>query len=91
MSEGLISFSRRFSIALPVFIQSLFLSSETASWLLLPGRDIPRASIADAIVLAVYIPPHDPGPTTETFSTEINSSSEIEPFENSPVFSQTVT
>ena len=91
MSEGFISLSRRFIIAWPESIQSFCLSSEVASWLLLPGKLIPSASIADAIVFAVYIPPHEPGPLTEIFSTWIKSDSSNSPFENSPVFSQTVT
>ena len=33
-----------------------------AAWALLPGRLIPIASIALAMVLAVYMPPHEPGP-----------------------------
>ena len=91
ISLGLISRSSNFFIAAPASLQSCFLSLETASWLLLPGKLIPRASILDAIVLAVYIPPQDPGPFTETFSTAISSSSLMLPFANSPTFSQTVT
>ena len=69
ISDGFISFSTKFITALPASMQSFFLSLEIASWLLLPGKLMPSASIADAIVLAVYIPPQDPGPLTETFST----------------------
>ena len=69
ISEGLISWFSKFRIALPASLQSDFLSLDTASWLLLPGKLIPKASTADAIVLAVYIPPHEPGPLTEIFST----------------------
>ena len=71
------SFSSKLSIALPILLQSSFFSFETASCELLPGRLIPRASIADAIVFAVYMPPHDPGPGRAVFSIAINSSSEI--------------
>ena len=52
---------------------------------------MPNASIAEAIVFAVYIPPHEPGPFTDIFSTAISSSSEMEPLAYSPTFSQTVT
>src|SRR5947208_12515297 len=48
--------------AAPARRQSSFLASEMAFWAELLGRLIPKASIALAIVLAVYIPPHDPGP-----------------------------
>ena len=68
MSEGLISLSSRFMIADPAFTQSAFYDLDVASWLLLPGKLIPNASIADAIVFAVYIPPHEPGPSSDIFS-----------------------
>ena len=45
----------------------------------------------DAMVFAVYMPPQDPGPTTETFSIAMSSSSVISPFAYSPTFSETVT
>ena len=62
ISLGLMSFSRRFRTASPALEQSLFLSSEIASCADEFGRLIPNASIAEAIVFAVYIPPQDPGP-----------------------------
>ena len=77
ISLGLISFSNKLSIAWPTAKQSFFFSSETASCELLPGKLIPKASIADAIVFAVYIPPHEPGPGSAFFSTAISSSSLI--------------
>ena len=77
MSDGFMSFSKRLSIAFPILLQSIFFSFEIASWELLPGKLIPRASIADAIVLAVYIPPQEPGPGRAVFSIAINSFSEI--------------
>ena len=91
ISEGFKSNSIKCSIAAPASLQSCFLLLEMASWLLLPGRLIPRASMAEAIVLAVYMPPHEPGPLTEISSILMSSSSEISPFAYSPVFSQTVT
>ena len=33
------------------------------------GSDMPSASIADAIVLAVYIPPQAPGPGQDVWTT----------------------
>ena len=91
ISDGFISFSSRSIIAIPASTQSWFFDEETASWLELPGRLIPNASIAEAIVFAVYIPPHEPGPSTDISSKWINSSLLIIPFENSPTFSETVT
>ena len=91
ISRGFRSISIKFLIALAAFSQSYFLSSDNASWLLLPGSDMPMASIAEAMVFAVYIPPQEPGPLTEIFSIAISSSSEILPLANSPVFSHTVT
>ncbi len=48
------------------------------------GTDMPSASIADAIVLAVYIPPHAPGPGQADCTTERRESSSIWPETNSP-------
>ena len=91
MSVGLISFSRRLLIALPIFLQSSCLTVETASCELLPGKLIPKASIAEAIVFAVYMPPQEPGPGRAVFSIAINSSSEILLLEKLPTPSITVT
>ena len=91
ISFGTIFLSKRFFIALPDLMQSFSLALDAASWLLLPGKLIPNASIADAMVLAVYIPPHEPGPLTEISSILISSSSEMSPLANSPVFSKTDT
>lgn len=48
------------------------------------GRDIPIASIADAMVFAVYIPPQAPAPGHEFLTTSILCSSVIEPLTYSP-------
>uniref|UniRef100_A0A0A9UKJ9 Uncharacterized protein n=1 Tax=Arundo donax TaxID=35708 RepID=A0A0A9UKJ9_ARUDO len=48
------------------------------------GRLMPMVSIADAIVFAVYIPPHAPAPGHELRSTFFLCSSLIEPLTNSP-------
>ena len=48
--------------AAPARAQSSRLSSEMAACAELFGRLSPSASIAEAIVFAVYMPPHDPAP-----------------------------
>ncbi len=62
MSRGRMFLLMRFTTAAPASKQSISFSSLTAAWAELFGRLIPRASIALAMVLAVYIPPQDPGP-----------------------------
>ncbi len=49
-------------MASPTLSHSAFFLGSSAGKLLLPGRVMPRVSIADAMVLAVYIPPHAPPP-----------------------------
>ena len=91
ISFGVIFFSNKFFIALPEFIQSKFLSLEIAACEELPGKLIPNASTAEAIVFAVYIPPHDPGPGIAFFSILFNSFSEISSLANCPTASNTET
>ncbi len=91
ISSGFISFWIRFIIALPAFSQSRAFSSETASCAELFAKLRPNASIADAIVFAVYIPPHAPGPGIAVFSTSSNSASSIFPLEIAPTASKTET
>ena len=62
MSKGFISFSIRFSIDFEIIFFSSTLCLLTAGFEELNGKDKPIASIADAIVFAVYIPPQAPGP-----------------------------
>ena len=52
----------RFNTAAPAPRQSFFLAGLIAAWALLPGRLIPIASMALAMVLAVYMPPQEPAP-----------------------------
>ena len=61
--------SRSRITARPALRQSIRLASETASWAELFARLMPSASIAEAMVLAVYIPAHDPGPGMAVDST----------------------
>ena len=63
--------------ARPAAAHSLRLSPETAGMLESLGRLSPRASIADAIVLAVYIPPQLPGPGIDVDSITFSSRSPI--------------
>ena len=79
----------KFKRASPASMQSSFLEDETASFAELLGRLSPKASIADAIVLAVYIPPHAPGPGMAFDSISRSSMSEILPSECAPTASKT--
>ena len=62
---------------------------ETASWAELPGSDSPKASMAEAMVLAVYMPPQEPGPGIAVRSTSLNCSSVIAPAAFWPTASNT--
>ena len=59
----------RFTTALPARSASARLARDTASWAELFPRLIPSASIAEAIVFAVYMPPQLPGPGIAVRST----------------------
>jgi hypothetical protein len=61
--------------------QSAFLCSEIAVWAELLGKLMPNASMADAIVFAVYMPPQEPGPGMAHASTSRASFSLILPSE----------
>ncbi len=91
ISSGLISFSSRFMTAAAARRQSSFLCSETASWAELFARLIPSASMAEAIVFAVYMPPQAPGPGMAVCSTSSKSASLILPPECAPTASKTET
>ena len=69
ISRGLMPSLMRLSTAAPASKQSRILSSEMAAWAELLGSDMPSASIALAMVLAVYIPPQEPGPGMAQDST----------------------
>ena len=81
----------KFAKALLAFSQSSIFCLEIAACDELPGKLIPRASIADAIVFAVYIPPQEPGPGIAFVSILVSSFFVIRPFENSPTASKTET
>ncbi len=54
-----------------------------------PGSDMPMASIAEAMVLAVYMPPHEPSPGQAFDSMAWSSSSSIVPAARAPTASNT--
>ncbi len=91
ISDGRIFFSIRLTTASPASLASFFFSSEIASWAELSGKLIPKASIADDIVFAVYIPPHEPGPGMALFSISRSSFSSMLPPACAPTASKTET
>jgi hypothetical protein len=52
----------RLTTARPACSHSAVFSADSAGCEELAGKLIPNVSMADAMVLAVYIPPHEPGP-----------------------------
>lgn len=68
----------------PMFVHSSRFSCESAGAEDDPGSDIPIASIADAIVFAVYMPPHAPAPGHAFRMTSLRSPSSIVPLTASP-------
>mmetsp|Transcript_22983 Transcript_22983/g.45235 ORF Transcript_22983/g.45235 Transcript_22983/m.45235 type:complete len:249 (-) Transcript_22983:422-1168(-) len=79
ISDGRIFFSSSSLTAFPTRSHSLTLSADTAGLLDEKGRDMPSASMADAIVLAVYMPPHAPGPGHALHTMSRRSASSIVP------------
>src|SRR5699024_12769906 len=66
-------------------------ASDVAGFEAFPGKLIPIASTADAIVLAVYIPPHERGPGHEQRWMACHCSVEISPLLCCPTPSNTDT
>ncbi len=91
MSRGRKPSFTNFTTASPARRESALFSSPTASCAELPGSDKPSASIAEAMVLAVYIPPQLPGPGIAVRSTSLSSASEIFPAALAPTASKTAT
>ena len=77
MSRGRTPRAIRSTTARPARSQSSRFASETAAWAELLGRLIPRASIAEAMVLAVYMPPQEPAPGMAQASSRSRSRSLI--------------
>src|SRR5690349_7948580 len=76
MSRGVMPCFTSSTTAAPARRQSSSLFWLTASCAELLGSDKPSASIADAMVLAVYMPPQLPGPGIAVRSTSSSSSTE---------------
>ena len=77
--------------AAPAAAESRFLSSETAACAELFGKLKPSASIAEAMVFAVYIPPHEPAPGHACCSRSANAASDSFPAACCPTASNTET
>ncbi len=84
MSRGFKSSSSRRRIAAPARRHSSCFAGSSAGVDELPGRLMPSASIADAIVLAVNMPPHAPAPGHAWRTVSRRSSSSIRCAMNSP-------
>ena len=91
ISLGLISFSIKCFSAFPTRSHSSFLSGLTAGLDELYGKAIPKASMAEAMVLAVYIPPQAPAPGQALRTTSLYSFSSIVPATFSPQASKAET
>ena len=84
MSSGLRSLSSSSRTAAPARRHSSALPSLSAGSDELYGSDSPSASIATAMVLAVYIPPHAPAPGHECWTMSSRCSSVMTPARYSP-------
>ena len=84
MSNGFKSSSINFFIAFPVSLDIEFLILLFAGIEEENGNDIPNASIAEAIVFAVYIPPQAPDPGQDFFIISLYSLLSIVPITFSP-------
>ena len=89
MSDGLMSRSISARTAAPASKLSRRLFSLTAFWADEFGSDRPRASMAEAMVFAVYIPPHEPGPGIAVCSISFSSMSDTVPAACPPTASNT--
>ena len=72
-------FSIRFITAIPAFFASCILLWSTAGIVPFPGRAIPTASQRQFMLLAVYIPEHDPQVGQVLFSNSSRSSAVMVP------------
>ncbi len=73
ISLGRILLRSRYIAARPASMQSCALSFEIAACAELFGRLMPIASMAEAMVLAVYMPPQEPGPGIAVHSICLSS------------------
>ena len=91
ISEGLMPRSISRTTASPAARQSFRFWSDTASWADELGSDKPRASMADAMVFAVYMPPQEPGPGIDVASMSLSAISDKFPAAYWPTASKTET
>ena len=91
ISRGVMPSLIMFMTAAPASKQSMSLSLLTAAWAPELGRLMPMASIALAMVLAVYMPPQEPSPGIECSSMSWSCASLILQFACCPTASKTVT
>ena len=75
------------TIRLPLSKAIRRFSPDTASAVAQPGRLMPIASVTQAMVFAVNIPWHDPGPGQAHISSSARSASDISPFFTFPTAS----
>ena len=87
MSRGLMSFSSRSYMTAPESKATWSLRGSMAGMDAAPGMDIPMASIAEDMVLAVNIPAQAPSPGQATRSMPMSSSRVILPCEYAPMAS----
>ena len=91
ISRGFKSLTIMFLRLSPNDMHSSFLSLLIAGFEALNGNAIPQASMAEAIVFAVYIPPHAPAPGHALRITFLYSFSSIVPATFSPHASKAET
>ena len=89
MSRGFKPSRTSLTTASPARRQSERLSSPTASCAELPGKDKPKASMAEAMVFAVYMPAQLPGPGMAVRSMSSSPASESFPAACAPTASNT--
>ena len=88
ISRVVIPWAIRFTTASPDAMAKPSRRRSTAGGAAEPGNDIPIASAADAMVFAVYIPPHAPSPGQIARSMRSTSSSLIRPRAQAPTASK---
>ena len=91
MSSGRMPRLMRSKTAMPAARASAALAGEVAFCAELLGKDMPRASMALAMVLAVYMPPQEPAPGMAFSSISASSRSSSWPLACSPTASKQLT
>mmetsp|Transcript_81464 Transcript_81464/g.213877 ORF Transcript_81464/g.213877 Transcript_81464/m.213877 type:complete len:291 (+) Transcript_81464:459-1331(+) len=91
MSSGFRFLSSSWRITGTSLLHSSRFSGDSAGIEELPGRDRPMASIAQAIVFAVYMPPHAPAPGMALRTTSARAASSMPPVMKLPYASNVDT